>query len=254
MRTESRSYGEPDVVVLQSTLYSSNNPTRRWLHQTRRAKIRELIEALPGPKRHALEVGPGSGVYLPTLCSLYESVTAIDLEPRHLQFIESSFQFDNLTLSQGDLTEMNWESPFDLVLCSEVIEHVPSPKAFMQGLRRSVRQGGALILSTPQRWSTLEITAGIGLSPILIGLVRRIYREPVLPTGHISLMTRAEVCSLLHDNGFRILRTELFGLYFPVLAEFGGDWAVRSAQILEPLVRRLGPFLLWTQLHLATKE
>ncbi len=68
-----------DLVALQDTLYDSRNPTRRWLHRSRRAYIEEAIEAA-GPGQSALEVGPGSGVYLPALQRSFVEVTAADIE------------------------------------------------------------------------------------------------------------------------------------------------------------------------------
>ena len=40
---------------------------------------------------------------------------------------------------------------FDYVLCTEVLEHVPDPFAFLTDLQRVLRQGGTLILTVP--WS-----------------------------------------------------------------------------------------------------
>ena len=39
----------------------------------------------------------------------------------------------------------------------------------------------------------MELTCKVGLSAPVIGLVRKIYREPVLPTGHISVMSKGKV-------------------------------------------------------------
>ncbi len=41
---------------------------------------------------------------------------------------------------------------FDLVLCTEVLEHVPDPDAMLREIRRVIDERGALILTTPLTW------------------------------------------------------------------------------------------------------
>jgi len=41
---------------------------------------------------------------------------------------------------------------FDLVLCTEVLEHVPDPEATMREIRRVMTDRGSLVLTTPLTW------------------------------------------------------------------------------------------------------
>jgi len=45
---------------------------------------------------------------------------------------------------------------FDTVLCNEVLEHVPEPGRLFAEAARVLREGGTLILSTPQTWGLHE--------------------------------------------------------------------------------------------------
>ncbi len=100
----------------------------------------------------------------------------------------------------------------------------------------------------------MELTAAIALKQPFIGLTRLIYREPVLPTGHISVMSSRRLTALLRQNGFELLSSSYFGLYVPVVGEIGGAMAVTLLRRLERLVRDHGPrAILWTQLHVARK-
>jgi SAM-dependent methyltransferase len=47
-------------------------------------------------------------------------------------------------------------SSFDLVLCTEVLEHVPDPHATLQEIRRTLKLSGSLVLSTPLTWGVHE--------------------------------------------------------------------------------------------------
>ena len=245
-----------DLVALQRTLYSSRNATRRWLHTSRRDIVIDAIQAAPVPDtERALEVGPGSGVYLPALCSRFRTVEGIDVEPTHIVALQDTFKhLTNLKLVMDDLCHREWQQQFDLVLCSEVIEHVANPSEFMIGLANSVRSGGVLILSTPQPCSLMELTAAFALSPLGIKLTRLIYREPVLPTGHISVQSSARITRLLREHHFEIIDSHYFGLYIPMIAEFGGKFAVSVLGTVEKAIQRYGPrWMLWTQLHIARK-
>src|SRR6202035_1475925 len=72
---------EAELLALLETLYNSHNPTRRWLHCTRRdwiiAQIRQCAHK---QGRRALEVGFGAGVYLAALAEAYGEVVASDLD------------------------------------------------------------------------------------------------------------------------------------------------------------------------------
>lgn len=243
-----------ELVALQETLYRSGNPTRRWLHCARRDWIIAALQRYARPGGRALEVGPGCGVYLPVLAALFGAVVAADVEAaylRHAARLRRSVP--NLALVRDDIcaTALPAHS-FDLVLCTEVVEHIPDSAAAMRGMRRLLKPGGVLVLSTPQRYSPLELAAKIAFLPGVIGLVRRIYRELVLETGHINLMTAHTMQRQLREAGFEIAEQHCSGLYLPLLAEFGGARGLRLAQRLEARAREgLGRSLLWTQCYVA---
>ena len=243
------------LVALQQTLYTSKNPTRRWLHCTRRDWILRALEktAAQGDKL-VLEVGPGSGIYLHVLAGLFEHVTAIDIEEaylsnsRNIQDIHTNI---NLLIDDIRRSKLDTDS-FDLILCTEVLEHIEDSPAALAEMYRLLKPGGTLIISTPQRFSTLEITAKIAFLPGIIQLVRQIYQEPVLETGHINLMTEKQVRHQLELAGFHIIESFKTGMYIPVLAEVGGATCQRIEACMEDYI--LGSILdwiMWTQYYIA---
>jgi ubiquinone/menaquinone biosynthesis C-methylase UbiE len=241
-----------ELVALQETLYRSANPTRRWLHCSRRDWIIAALRRHARPGGQALEVGPGCGVYLPVLASLFGRVVAADIEEAYLRHAARLRQtLPNLELVRDDVCASSLpEQAFDLVLCTEVIEHIPQSEAVLRGIRRLLKPGGVLVLSTPQRYSPLELAARIAFLPGVIQLVRQVYREPVLETGHVNLMTAHALRRQLHGAGFGIVEQHRSGLYLPLVAEFGGE---RGLRFLQWLADRLGVAsnLLWTQYYVA---
>lgn len=244
-----------DLVALLETLYNSRNPTRRWLHRTRRdwiiGKVRECASIRPG---RAIEIGFGAGVYLPALAETYREVVATDLDRSHLEHARAlADHYPNLRLAIDDITASRMpEHRFDLALCSEVIEHIPDAPAVIAGIHRLLAPGGFLILSTPQRHSLLELACKVAFMPGMIELVRRIYGEAIFETGHVNLMAEREMGAMLQRGGFEICERFKSGMYLPIIAEFGGESGMRFARSLEGRLRggRLS-WMLWTQYWIA---
>lgn len=246
---------EIELVALQETLYRSSNPTRRWLHCSRRDWIIAALTRYATSQRgRALEIGPGSGVYLPVLSRLFDDVIASDIEAAFLNHAGPlRHSLPNLRLALDDICASRLDAAsFDLILCTEVIEHIADSPAALRGIRRLLKPGGLLVLSTPQRFSPLELTAKIAFLPAVIQVVRRIYDEPILETGHINLMTARTVQRQLGDAGFAVRERHVSGLYLPLIAEFGGAVGLRTERWLEQRLRgTAGAGLLWTQYYVA---
>lgn len=243
---------EPDILVLQKTLYDSANPTRRWLHRSRRDWVTAQIAAHAAHGGTALEVGPGSGVYLPHLLAHFAEVTAIDIAPEFLDNARTIAAGNpRLVCRTEDITRPGAEAgPYDLILCSEVIEHLADSRTALSAIARLLKPGGTLILTTPHRWSTLETVAWLALKPGFIQIVRLIYGEAVFEMGHINLLSRGALEGQLADAGLVPRRRQAMGLYLPLVAEFLGSAGLALAQWGERRLRG-GPLeqLLWTQAY-----
>ena len=102
-----RQDSESQLIALLETLYNSRNPTRRWLHCTRRdwllARIAECARERPG---RALEVGFGAGVYLRALANHYKEVVATDLNQSQLEHARArTTDLPNLHVLIDDITD-----------------------------------------------------------------------------------------------------------------------------------------------------
>jgi len=246
---------ESELVKHQQTLYESKNPTRRWLHCNRRDWIIDAIRRTAKKSNlGALEVGPGSGIYLRELAKYYEQVTASDIEDLYLEHAKIlTSQHRNLAFLVDDISRSTLpDRSFDLILCSEVIEHIADSSAAIKEMHRLLKPGGTLILSTPQKNSLLEMTAKIALLPGIINLVKLVYQESIMETGHINLLTESEVLAQLGQAGFQIKQIYKSGLYFPLVAEFMGVAGLKLEKWLEKKLygKRLDA-ILWTQYYIA---
>lgn len=242
------------LFQLQQTIYSSRNYTRRRLHQSRFAWVTGAIKnhALPVPKSQAIEYGPGSGIYLPRLAEAFDNVLGADIEPAYLSGIEQlATSHAAIHLVVDDIQASKFEDgTFDLVLCSEVLEHVFNPEIALKTIARILRPGGIAIITTPQKYSLMELSCKLAFLPGIIQLVRHIYREPILETGHISLRSYKDFTAAISACGLKIIEHEKLGLYVPLIAEFGGE---AGGQMIERLEDRLKnsplSWMLWTQAY-----
>ena len=82
-------------------------------------------------------------------------------------------------------------TPYDLILASEVIEHVPDPHAFLAALAPAVAPTGWLILTTPNA-AGIHPTATPATLLLLLS-----------PSYHLVLYSAASLRRLLADHGFR---------------------------------------------------
>lgn len=101
-----------------------------------------------------LDIGCGGGLVSEPLARLGARVTGIDPGPDTIAAAKAhaaaqSLDIDYRTSTAEALVEAREE--FDVVLCLEVVEHVPDVDAFVGMIARLVRPGGMLIMSTINR-------------------------------------------------------------------------------------------------------
>jgi SAM-dependent methyltransferase len=87
---------------------------------------------------------------------------------------------------------------FDVIIASEVLEHVPYPRALIEEIRRVLRPGGLLWETTPH---------GRGISARLLGLSW----SNVCPPDHLQLFSVAGIRGLLSNAGFERVEVATHG-------------------------------------------
>jgi SAM-dependent methyltransferase len=97
----------------------------------------------------------------------------------------------------------------DVVIMSEVIEHLVDPDRALAEVRRVLRPGGSLLLSTPNlaAWYNRGLLA-LGFQPVFSEVsLRGVYGRPGrVVAGHLRLYTRRALAEFLAASGFRCVR------------------------------------------------
>jgi 2-polyprenyl-3-methyl-5-hydroxy-6-metoxy-1,4-benzoquinol methylase len=260
MSQDSSSINDFYEIAHSVPIYEYKNPTRTWLHTKRRDLIIAKVRQYATGKRvgKALDVGFGSGVYLPVLTELFKEVVGLDSKEcmvRHAGPLME--QYPHLQTVAGDITNCQMPSDsFDLIVCSEVVEHIADSQKATDEMYRVLKPGGILILSTPQRWSLLELMARIAYFPGIKSIVQLMYPgEPIFDPGHINLMTAKEVARQVTKAGFSIRERFKSGAYIPLVSDLMGEPGLRFAQWLEANTPAgpLSDVLLWDLFCIAEK-
>ena len=111
------------------------------------ARICELVRAQL-PREAFLDAGCGDGRYLAALdAELPGRIAGVDISERILETARA--RVPRAELRRANLESLPFDDgDFDLVLSSQVIEHVVDARAAMSELARVLRPGGTLVLST----------------------------------------------------------------------------------------------------------
>jgi 2-polyprenyl-3-methyl-5-hydroxy-6-metoxy-1,4-benzoquinol methylase len=108
-----------------------------------------------------------------------------------------------------------WEQPFDVVVCADVLEHLANPEALLARIHHWLHPEGILLASIPNI-ANVSIRADL-----LFGRFRYTERG-ILDRSHLSFYTRASAQHLLTDSGFRVTSIQPtampYELAFPFLS------------------------------------
>ena len=128
-------------------LMDAHQDTRiRPFNQKRIEIISRMIEHL-GTDLRILDVGSGDGIIAEHLYEMGNDVTSLDLPSVVFQVHE----IPHLLAVAGDAEKLTFASNiFDVVLASELLEHLWDPYSFVDEACRVLKNDGYLIISTPE--------------------------------------------------------------------------------------------------------
>jgi methionine biosynthesis protein MetW len=132
--------------TFQENIYNTEAPLK--IVEVKDLRVREIMRKLLGKNRcKVLDVGCGDGSLLEPFCRSQECY-GVDVSEAQLKKAQKKgIRTYRVDLESGTLPFA--DDFFDLVICSETIEHLLDPDNLLQEIHRTVRCGGSFILTFP---------------------------------------------------------------------------------------------------------
>jgi 2-polyprenyl-3-methyl-5-hydroxy-6-metoxy-1,4-benzoquinol methylase len=116
---------------------------QRWWHTLK------LISAAAPPGARVLDVAAGQGNATLALAELGYQVTWNDYRADLIPYVRAKHDRGHVTYAPGNIFDLEFPEPFDIVLAAEVVEHVAHPDQFLKKLSELVKLEGSIVLTTP---------------------------------------------------------------------------------------------------------
>ncbi len=194
----------------QASFWWDENGPFKTLHHINPARTQYVTNFVNLEGKTVLDVGCGGGVFSEAMAAKKAQVTAIDLaeeslEVAKLHLYENDYEIDYKKQSIEDFADKHPES-FDVIVCMEMLEHVPSPQSIIDACVKTLKPGGWLFLSTLNRTPKAKIL-GIYLAEYVMGLVPKgthHYNQFIKPSELVNKLEKTpmkvvDICGMQYN-------------------------------------------------------
>lgn len=128
-----------------------NDSTIEHLH--RYAIAKELVQG-----KHVLDIACGEGYGSNLLALSARFVAGVDIDQSTISHASQKYKKENLAFTLGSVEKIPFEAnTFDIVVSFETLEHTAEHTSMLKEIKRVLKSGGLLFISTPDRKSYSDI-------------------------------------------------------------------------------------------------
>lgn len=171
--------------------YASRSYSTKAASKLRRARRRIAGLKAAAPGNRFLDIGCNLGFAVEAARDLGLQATGIEIDPDAVARARVRVENATFHIADAEAFAAAGKGPFDILYCTEVIEHVRDPDAFAAALARLAAPGAVLFLTTPDggHWR----------------VPRDFTRWPeVKPPEHLRWFTREALRRLFDRHGFDV--------------------------------------------------
>jgi 2-polyprenyl-3-methyl-5-hydroxy-6-metoxy-1,4-benzoquinol methylase len=158
----------------------------------------ELLPFVPRSARALLDVGCGSGAFGRLVRSRRPGMElwAVEPDPASAQAAEDGF--DHVVVGEFPDDRLP-DDRFDVVMCADVLEHMPEPEAALRAAAKAMRPGGIMVASIPnvRHWRAV-------VWPLLWHGTWTYTERGILDRTHLRFFTRRSMHDFFTDNGWSV--------------------------------------------------
>ncbi len=144
--------------------YNTKNPISKMLMAGFLKAFKQNLGNMPGDLENICEVGCGEGELLKRIHAIFPSanISATDLSKDEIEKAKSNcapIQID-FSIQNAEALDAYPDASFDLVVCCEVLEHLPNPERGLRELWRISKK--YVLVSVPNEpiWRMLNLSRG----------------------------------------------------------------------------------------------
>jgi len=188
-----------------SALHKMSNARIEFITRNSRritSKNYSEVNVLNGLK--CLDIGCGGGILSEPMTRLGAIVTGIDASEMAIQSAvahsrKSRLEIDFKCMSTGDLIKSSLDNQFDIIIASEVIEHVSNRALFLSDIAKLCKPGGLVVFTTINK-SILGVLLGKFFAEEFIKVVPKGTHDPNKFISPNQLIKEAEKYKIILDD------------------------------------------------------
>jgi 2-polyprenyl-3-methyl-5-hydroxy-6-metoxy-1,4-benzoquinol methylase len=167
--------------------------------------IVKFLKNLDLNQKNLLVIGPGKSTILSDiqLQSSFTSIDFVDHNQEALDFQKKLLCNNSNCVIHYHMAELSIDEPldfllneYDLILCTEVIEHVDNNQKLLLKIHELLSNTGIFIISVPNKY----------IDKFLLRLNNNYMQTHDLSKGHLNFYNKFEFKNLLNNSGFEILK------------------------------------------------